>query len=122
MNHLNRLETLVSQFNSKVDQIMDKCCVDLERIKPAKPVEESIFLHDRYQDPLINNLPVGKLGAMRYVLDHVTGNPITRGYHSLYLHQGTLMGTTGAVSHTVKFDGGDEFRRKELEHKARYNH
>lgn len=56
---------------------------------------ELISWHEEYIDPFIGNLSVGKLGAMKYILDKPGGKPITRGYHEFFMHQGTLMGKIG---------------------------
>jgi oxalate decarboxylase/phosphoglucose isomerase-like protein (cupin superfamily) len=60
--------------------------------------------HKTYQDPLIGGLYVGVLGASKYILDEPGGEPITSGYHSFWMHKGTLMGSLGAKDERVVYD------------------
>ena len=45
---------------------------------------------------------VGKLGSLRYVLKDYKA--VTKGYHSLYMHMGTLMGNLGSQTEKVFFE------------------
>jgi hypothetical protein len=57
--------------------------------------------HDAYQDPIIGGLNVGKFGAMKYILDSPGGKKISRGYHSFWMHEGSLMGSIGSRTERV---------------------
>ena len=57
--------------------------------------------HETHKDPELNNLPVGVLGSMTYVLDYHNGSPITKGYHQLRMAGDVLMGTVGAREEVV---------------------
>ena len=56
--------------------------------------------HECYYDFIIAQW-VGRLGAMRYLIDNLEGDRITKGYHSFYMDNGTLMGQRGAMKEHV---------------------
>ena len=52
--------------------------------------------HKKYRDPIIGGLLVGEVGAVKYILDETTEEPITGEYHSFWMYKGTLMGSIGS--------------------------
>lgn len=72
----------------------------------AEKVKHPPYWHDSYVDPLLGGLHVGQMGACKYILDPESKESITEGYHEFYMHEGSLMGISGASRSLVYYKGG----------------
>jgi hypothetical protein len=89
------------------DGCMNKCVVDLPQLiieSSSKPSHNksaiSYQYHEIYEDALIGGLTIGRLGALRYLLN-TDGSPITKGYHEFSMENGRLIGSIGATKEYI---------------------
>lgn len=78
---------------------------ELERKAEEPIIEEYNRWHASFKDPIIGGLWIGQLGAMSHILNEKHGKPLTRGFHSFWMHKGTLMGSLGATDIKVNANG-----------------
>ena len=73
---------------------------------------EVLNWHSIETDVIIGGLRVGQLGSLKRILND-KDEPITTGYHSFYMKEGTLRGQRGATDEIVTYESPDQVRALE---------
>lgn len=60
-----------------------------------------IYYHEEYK---LDGLRIGRIGSCKYVLEPMTAEAKSKGYHEIYFEKGKLMGKVGTTKEEIKLD------------------